>query len=219
MAYTTYNFNNAKNDLKYLIRDPSFGRYGESYIDQALDQMHTQIIMGDQWRFAQALDTSISLSANENTFTLPEDFDSTDSTKFFLYHTSINRDNKISYLQGGNPPDSTSKGEPLVWYIYANQAYVYPLANKNYTLILKYYKKPISISVDQTTLLIPVSHAEILPYAVACKVLPANDPNYGKCEAKYNELYNDMVFKFSALSEDNRQDSIIQNTYNNDRFW
>jgi len=218
MPTFTYDFSNIKIDTKYHIRDPKFGRFDEVYVEQKIAEAYVEIITSELWSF-RATSADIVLTSNSSTFELPDDFDLTDTSKYYLYRDSIKTTNRMQYLMNGNIPDDSATGQPRYWWIYDNVANVYPIANNTYTLKLKYFKIAEQLDADNPIPIIPAQFASIIAYKAALLILPANDVNISKVQTLYQNKYNEMILRYFVQSEDNQQTEILPTSTSNPNFW
>lgn len=89
---------------------------------------------------------------------------------------------------------------PSVWYFYADTIKVYTAPLSDYTVSLKYYKKPTLLTNDADVPDIPSEFEELLVVGAAYRVLQVKD-NYdqaGVFENKYQELLQKLVVKYNV---------------------
>lgn len=100
-------------------------------------------------------------------------------------------------------PDDTTRnpaGIPRYWYKYGDTIKVYPVPLSDYTVTLRYYKKPTLLDSDADVPEIPSEFEELLVSGAAYRVLQVKD-NYDQAaihENKYNELLQKLVVKYSV---------------------
>ncbi len=106
-------------------------------------------------------------------------------------------------IDGLHPdPDDTTRNPaniPSSWYNYAETIRVYPVPLAAYTVLLRYYKKPTSMSSDADIPELPSEFEELLVVGAAYRVLQVKD-NYdqaGILQNKYDEILQKLVAKYS----------------------
>lgn len=102
-----------------------------------------------------------------------------------------------------NPdPDDTDDNPANVpdrWYFWDDTIRVFPVPNDDYTVSLKYFKKPTEITSDDAVPEIPSEFREILVVGAAYRVMQVKD-NYdqaGILQNKYDEILQKLVMKYS----------------------
>lgn len=88
---------------------------------------------------------------------------------------------------------------PEYWYFYGNSIKVYPVPKKAYTLSLRYYKKPTTLSDSSTTPELPSQFEEILVMGASYRILQVKD-NYDQAailQNKYDEILDKLVMRYS----------------------
>lgn len=100
-------------------------------------------------------------------------------------------------------PDDTTRhtpGLPSQWYTYAETIKVFPTPASAYTVSLRYYKKPTTLSADGDVPELPSEFEELLILGAAYRVLQIKD-NYdqaGVLQNKYDEILQKLVMKYSS---------------------
>lgn len=100
-----------------------------------------------------------------------------------------------------DPDDTTANPTsiPEYWYYYADTIKVYPAPNSEYTVSLRYYKKPTILDADADVPEIPSEFEELLVSGASYRVLQVKD-NYDQAaihQNKYDELLQKLVVRFS----------------------
>jgi hypothetical protein len=100
-----------------------------------------------------------------------------------------------------DPADTTvnPSGIPQFAYKYGENIYVYPAPASDYTVTLRYYKRPTELSADADVPEIPEEFKELLVVGGAYRVFQVKD-NYDKAailENKYMELLQKLAVRYS----------------------
>jgi hypothetical protein len=99
-----------------------------------------------------------------------------------------------------DPDDITRnpKGAPRYWYFYANTIKLFPAPDLAYTLSLRYYKKPTTLSSDADIPEIPSQFEELLVVGAGYRVLQVKDQydQAGVLQNKYDEILQKLVVRY-----------------------
>jgi hypothetical protein len=151
---------------------------------------------------SQAYTVTVNVSDITNGANLPTNY----AEAIDLTYTSADGERNIPYrnvteLDITNPDeDDTTEhpaGTPQYWYFYAETIRVFPVPSTAYTLLLRYYKKPTSLSADTDVPSIPSNFEELLVVGAGYRVLQVKD-NYdqaGILQNKYDEILQKLVMQ------------------------
>lgn len=108
--------------------------------------------------------------------------------------------NQLDYLYP-DEDDTTAHpaGVPQYWYFYAETIKLFPVPDKAYTLILRYYKKPTILVSDTDVPSIPSQFQELFVVGAAYRVMQVKDEYdiAGVLMNKYDELLAKLVMQSS----------------------
>jgi hypothetical protein len=99
-------------------------------------------------------------------------------------------------------PDDTSinpANVPNEWYYFVDTIKTFPVPNEDYTLTLRYYKKPTILVNDGDVPEVPSQFEELLVSGAAYRVLQVKD-NYDQAaihKNKYDEILQKIVVRYS----------------------
>ena len=100
-----------------------------------------------------------------------------------------------------DPTDTSANPSnvPNCWYLYGNTIRLYPAPNSDYTVTLRYYKRPTELEDDADVPEVPSEFQEALILGAAYRVLQTKD-NYDQAavlENKYFELLTKLASRYS----------------------
>lgn len=184
------------------LRDPSYSP------DELTDYLNDTINdICNEYRLPFMLAThTYTVTANNSDITagtgLPADyvqaFDLLDTTSGQQSLIEIKDVREIDQLFAS--PDDTSLnavGQPRYAYFYGETIRLFPVPDKAYTFILRYYKKPTDLVNDGDIPLIPSQYIELLIAGATYRTMQVKD-DYDSAsvfENKYAELLQKMVVK------------------------
>ena len=171
----TYTLADIRGRIEQKLDDTSFGT---AKLNQFINDGQRDILNSRKFVFMER-ETDVTTTDGVNTLTgLPTDMQVPLTLKVY---TPVGNAMLLPYVEyeviDANIPNITVSGTtaPAAWYIFNLIPYIYPVANGEYTLKLKYVKEATELTDDASVPEIPQSFGEVLVLAAFKRALEHND--------------------------------------------
>lgn len=201
MAYT---LSDIRTKVQQRIKDTGYSTSEiTNYINDTQNDIFNEYPLAF-WETTQNYTLATGVSDITNGSGLPTDF--VQAIDMYLTQTGLEsllvyRDYQDIDQLYPDPTDTTinPNGIPKFWYKYGNTIRVFPAPAGDYTLTLRYLKRPTLLSNDSDVPALPQEFEELLIAGATFRILQIKD-NYDQAsiwQNKYDELLSKLVVRYS----------------------
>lgn len=160
-----------------------------------LNSVYRRVMGQRRWWFNQVVnDTSLTLSSGASTFSLAgvTDLAHVDAVRFTTatdnwVEPEFRPIQQVRALQNSDEQTST----PMYWSRSGSTVYVWPFADRAYTVSLDYVRQPTALTADGNATLLPDMYQDVLTWGVIKELCFRERDNDGRAIA--NEEYNQIL--------------------------